>query len=46
MLLAWMPALPDAAAFIAHRARPGDVVLAQGADDVATTAPLVLEALR
>jgi UDP-N-acetylmuramate--alanine ligase len=46
MPLAWAPALPDAAAFIAHRARAGDVVLAQGADDVATTAPLLLESLR
>jgi UDP-N-acetylmuramate--alanine ligase len=45
MPLAWMPALPDAATFVAHRARRGDVVLAQGADDVATAAPLVLEAL-
>jgi UDP-N-acetylmuramate--alanine ligase len=45
MSLAWMPALPDAATFVAHRAHHGDVVLAQGADDVATAAPLVLEAL-
>ena len=45
MPLAWTPALPDAAAFIAHRAREGDIVLAQGADDVATTVPLLLEAL-
>ena len=45
MPLAWMPALPDAATFVAHRARRGDVVLAQGADDVATAAPLILEAL-
>ncbi len=45
MPLAWAPALPDAAAFIAQRAREGDIVLAQGADDVATTAPLLLEAL-
>ena len=46
MPLAWTPALADAAAFVARRARPGDVVLAQGADDVATTAPLIMEALR
>lgn len=46
MPLAWTPDLTDAAAFIARRARPGDVVLAQGADDVATAAPLVLDALR
>ena len=45
MPLAWAPALPDAAAFIAQRAREGDIVLVQGADDVATTAPLLLEAL-
>jgi UDP-N-acetylmuramate--alanine ligase len=46
MPIAWTPALPDAAAFVAHRARAGDVVLAQGADDVTTAAPLALEALR
>ncbi len=46
MPLAWAPALPDAAHFIAARAHPGDVILAQGADDVTTAAPLVLEALR
>ena len=45
MPLAWMPALPDAATFVAHRAHDGDVVLAQGADDVATAAPLILEAV-
>jgi UDP-N-acetylmuramate--alanine ligase len=46
MPLAWTPELADAAAFVARRARPGDLVLAQGADDVVTAAPLVLEALR
>jgi len=46
MPLAWTPELPDAAAFVARRARPGDLVLAQGADDVVTAVPLVLEALR
>ncbi len=46
MPLAWTPELTDAATFIARRARPGDLVLAQGADDVATAAPLVLGALR
>ena len=45
MPLAWAPELPDAATFISRRARRGDVVLVQGADDVATAAPLVLEAL-
>jgi UDP-N-acetylmuramate--alanine ligase len=46
MPLAWTPDLADAATFAARRARPGDVILAQGADDVVTAAPLVLEALR
>jgi UDP-N-acetylmuramate--alanine ligase len=46
MPLAWTPALADAAAFVARRARAGDLVLAQGADDVVAAAPLVLEALR
>jgi UDP-N-acetylmuramate--alanine ligase len=46
MPLAWTPELADAAAFIARRARSGDIVLAQGADDVVAAAPLVLEALR
>jgi UDP-N-acetylmuramate--alanine ligase len=46
MPLAWTPELADAVAFVARRARPGDLVLAQGADDVVTAAPLVLEALR
>ncbi|HZR93576.1 MAG TPA: Mur ligase domain-containing protein [Gaiellaceae bacterium] len=45
MPLAWTPDLADAARFVARRARPGDIVLAQGADDVVTAAPLVLEAL-
>ena len=45
MPVAWTPDLADAARFAARRARPGDVVLAQGADDVTTAAPLVLEAL-
>jgi UDP-N-acetylmuramate--alanine ligase len=46
MPLAWTPELTAAAAFVARRARPGDLVLAQGADDVVTAAPLVLAALR
>ncbi len=46
MPLAWTPELADAAAFVARRARPGDLILAQGADDVVAAAPLVLEALR
>jgi UDP-N-acetylmuramate--alanine ligase len=46
MPIAWTPALRDAVVFVARRAQPGDIVLAQGADDVAEAAPLVLEALR
>jgi UDP-N-acetylmuramate--alanine ligase len=46
MSVAWTPELADAARFAARRARPGDVVLAQGADDVVAAVPLVLEALR
>jgi len=46
MPLAWTPELADAAAFVAHRARPGDVILAQGADDVIQAVPTVLESLR
>ena len=46
MPLAWTPGLADAATFVVRRARPGDVILAQGADDVVTATPLVLEALR
>jgi UDP-N-acetylmuramate--alanine ligase len=45
MPLAWTPQLADAAVYVARRARPGDLVLAQGADDVVTAAPLVLAAL-
>jgi UDP-N-acetylmuramate--alanine ligase len=46
MPLAWTPQLGDAAAYVARRARPGDLVLMQGADDVVTAAPLVLAALK
>jgi UDP-N-acetylmuramate--alanine ligase len=45
MPIAWTPQLADAAVYIARRARPGDLVLAQGADDVVTAAPLLLAAL-
>jgi UDP-N-acetylmuramate--alanine ligase len=45
MPLAWTPRLADAARYAARRARPGDIVLAQGADDVVTAAKFVLEAL-
>ncbi len=46
MPLAWMPELGDAARYTARRARAGDIVLAQGADDVVSAARAVLEALR
>jgi UDP-N-acetylmuramate--alanine ligase len=46
MPLAWTPSLADAARFAVRRSRAGDLVLAQGADDVVTAAHLVLEALR
>jgi UDP-N-acetylmuramate--alanine ligase len=45
MPVAWTPELADAAVYVARRARPGDLVLVQGADDVVTAAPLVLAAL-
>ena len=41
----WMPRLEDGAAFLAHRARPGDVAVTIGAGDVDLGAPLILEAL-
>jgi UDP-N-acetylmuramate--alanine ligase len=43
--IAWMPALDDAARFVARRARPGDVVLTVGAGDVDRAAALILESL-
>lgn len=46
MPLAWTPRLADAAVFVARRARRGDIVLAQGADDVVEAAPLIVDALR
>ena len=45
MPLGWTPDLSDAAEFIARRARPGDVVLAQGADDVIQAVRPLLETL-
>jgi UDP-N-acetylmuramate--alanine ligase len=45
MPLAWTPAVADAALFVARRARPGDVVLAQGATDVTEAAAVVLGTL-
>jgi UDP-N-acetylmuramate--alanine ligase len=44
--VAWTPALEDGAAFLARRARPGDVILAVGAGDVDRAIPLLAEALR
>ena len=46
MPLAWAPKLDDAAAFIAGRARPGDLVLTIGAGDVDAACPLILDHLR
>jgi UDP-N-acetylmuramate--alanine ligase len=45
MPLAWTPDLADAAQFVARRARSGDVVLAQGADDVIEAVRPLLETL-
>ena len=44
--LAWTPNLADAAAFLARRARSGDIVLTAGAGDVDWVAGRVLELLR
>ena len=46
MTAGWTPRVEDGAAFLARRARPGDVVLTLGAGDVDRGAALVLEALR
>ena len=45
MPLAWTPRVEDGAAFVARRARPGDVVVTIGAGDVDRAAPLVIGAL-
>jgi UDP-N-acetylmuramate--alanine ligase len=42
----WMPRLEDGAAFLVHRARPGDVAVTIGAGDVDRGALLILEALK
>jgi UDP-N-acetylmuramate--alanine ligase len=42
----WMPRLEDGAAFLVHRARPGDVAVTIGAGDVDRGAVLILDALR
>jgi len=43
--LAWTPKLADGVAFLARRARPGDLVLTLGAGDVERAGPLLLEAV-
>jgi UDP-N-acetylmuramate--alanine ligase len=45
LTVGWTPALDDAAAFLARRARTGDLVLTVGAGDIDRAAPLVLELL-
>ena len=43
--VAWMPAIDDAARWLASLAAPGDIVLTIGAGDVDRAVPLLLEAL-
>jgi UDP-N-acetylmuramate--alanine ligase len=43
--VAWTPRLEDGAAFLARRARPGDVILTVGAGDVDRAIPLLEAAL-
>jgi UDP-N-acetylmuramate--alanine ligase len=45
MPIGWGPRLADAAALVAARARPGDLVLTVGAGDVDKAIPLMLEKL-
>ena len=45
MPIGWGPTLADAAALVAARARPGDLVLTVGAGDVDKAIPLMLEKL-
>jgi UDP-N-acetylmuramate--alanine ligase len=45
MAVGWTPALEDAVAFLARRARPGDLVLTIGAGDVERAGLLLLEEL-
>ncbi len=45
MVLGWTPTLEDAAAFVARRARRGDLVLTVGAGDVDRAGPLILARL-
>ena len=46
MDVGWTPSLEDGAAFLARRARAGDIALTLGAGDVDRAARLVVEALR
>ena len=46
LTVGWTPALDEAAAFLARRARAGDLVLTVGAGDIDRAAPLVLEQVR
>jgi len=45
MTVAWTPSVEQGARFLAHRARPGDVVLTMGAGDVDEAVPLLLAEL-
>jgi UDP-N-acetylmuramate--alanine ligase len=45
MTIGWTPSVDDGARFLAHRARPGDVVLTIGAGDVDRGADLVFREL-
>jgi UDP-N-acetylmuramate--alanine ligase len=45
MPVAWTPQLEDAVAFLARRARPGDLVLTIGAGDVDRAGPMLLAEL-
>ena len=45
LTVGWVPTVEQGAAFLARRARPGDVVLTIGAGDVERAIPLLLEQL-
>jgi UDP-N-acetylmuramate--alanine ligase len=44
--IGWMPELEEGARLLAHRARPGDVILTVGAGDVDRAVPVILEELQ
>jgi len=46
MPVAWMPTVEEGAAFVARRARAGDIAITIGAGDVDRAAPLIVEATR